>query len=65
MLARLRAEAVAARLAAGEPGELLALAFDAGFGSKASFNRAFRARFGMTPSEYRARIKSPIITVVG
>lgn len=53
-LARLRAEAVAARIDAGADGDLLALALDAGFGSKASFNRAFRARYGTTPSAYRA-----------
>ena len=62
ILARIRAEAVAARIDQGEAGDLLGLAVDAGFGSKASFNRAFRARFGMTPSDYRRdRIKSPII----
>jgi AraC-like DNA-binding protein len=44
---------VAARLASGEAGDLLAIAHDEGFGSKASFNRAFRARYGITPSEYR------------
>ena len=49
-----RAEAVAARLDAGDAGDLLEMAMDAGFGSKASFNRAFRARFGATPSAYRA-----------
>lgn len=48
-----RAEAVAAALDAGADGDLLALAFDAGFSSKASFNRAFRARFGVAPSRYR------------
>lgn len=53
LLARLRAEAVALRLREGDDGDLLGIAFDAGFGSKASFNRAFRARFGMTPSAYR------------
>lgn len=32
---------------------ILQLAFDAGFSSKASFYRVFRAAEGMTPSEYR------------
>jgi AraC-like DNA-binding protein len=34
---------------------VLALAFDAGFQSKASFNRIFKAQTGETPSGYRAR----------
>jgi AraC-like DNA-binding protein len=33
---------------------ILTLALDAGFGSIGPFNRAFRERHGMTPSEYRA-----------
>lgn len=54
-LAAIRSEAVADALANGEAGDLLTLALDAGFGSKASFNRAFRARFGISPSQYRDR----------
>ena len=50
---RLRCEEVAARLRADQDGDLLALALDSGFSSKASFNRAFRATFGRTPSAYR------------
>ena len=34
---------------------ILTIAMDAGFGSLAPFNRAFRDRHGCTPSEYRAR----------
>ena len=49
-----RSEAAAQRIAAGEGDDLLRLAMDCGFGSKASFNRAFRARFGTSPSAYRA-----------
>ena len=49
----LRAEAVAAALDAGAQDDLLTLAFDAGFSSKASFNRAFHARYGVAPSRYR------------
>jgi AraC-like DNA-binding protein len=50
---RLRAEEVARRLAAGDRGDLLTIALESGFGSKASFNRAFRARFGLSPSAWR------------
>ena len=52
---RLRCETVADALAAGRGDDLLELALEAGFSSKASFNRAFRAEHGCTPSEYRAR----------
>jgi AraC-like DNA-binding protein len=34
---------------------VLTIALDAGFGSLAPFNRAFRAEMGCTPSEWRAR----------
>lgn len=50
---RLRCEEVAARLRDGAGGDLLDLALDCGFSSKASFNRAFQAAFGCTPSAYR------------
>lgn len=53
---RRRVAAVQALLA--EPGEnrdLLTLALDAGFNSKASFNRAFRDFAGMSPSAWRSR----------
>lgn len=49
-----RAETVAAALDAGATGDLLGLALDAGFSSRASFNRAFRARYGVAPSRYRS-----------
>lgn len=52
---RLRCESVAEALQAGREDDLLDLALEAGFSSKASFNRAFRVEFGCTPSEYRAR----------
>ena len=58
-LARIRCEQVAARLRAGDDGDLLGLALDSGFGSKASFNRLFRARFGVTPSAYRRHASNP------
>jgi AraC-like DNA-binding protein len=34
---------------------ILTLALDAGFGSVVAFNRAFKAKHGVTPSEYRAK----------
>ncbi|MEG8026442.1 helix-turn-helix domain-containing protein [Sphingomonas aurantiaca] len=49
----LRVEHVAARLQDGADGDILTLAIDAGFGSKATFNRVFKERFGVTPSTYR------------
>ncbi|OYW22204.1 MULTISPECIES: AraC family transcriptional regulator [unclassified Sphingomonas] len=50
---RLRCDAVAEAIAAGSTADLLDLALDAGFSSKASFNRAFQAAYGMAPSSYR------------
>jgi AraC-like DNA-binding protein len=49
----LRAERVADLIAAGRKDDLLSLALEAGFSSKASFNRAFSTRFGMAPSTWR------------
>lgn len=51
----LRAQAVAEALNAGQSEDLLTLALEAGFNSKASFNRAFRAALGVSPSTYRRR----------
>lgn len=51
----LRSETVAAALDSGDRRDLLELALEAGFASKASFNRAFQARYGMSPSAYRRR----------
>jgi AraC-like DNA-binding protein len=34
---------------------ILTLALDAGFGSVVAFNRAFKGKYGLTPSEYRAK----------
>ena len=50
---RLRSETVAAKLRDGSARDLLDLALEAGFSSKASFNRSFRATFGIAPSAYR------------
>jgi AraC-like DNA-binding protein len=52
---RLRCETVANAIDTGQGKELLELALEAGFSSKASFNRAFRAEYGCTPSAYRQR----------
>lgn len=51
----LRSDDVAAAIRAGNADDLIDLALAAGFSSKASFNRAFRARFNETPSAYRRR----------
>lgn len=56
---RMRAEGVAAAIRDGDGADLLALALDMGFASKASFNRAFRAHFGISPSQYRANVSNP------
>jgi AraC-like DNA-binding protein len=52
-IAGLRCETVAAALRAGRQDDLLDLALEAGFGSKATFNRAFQAAYGQSPSAYR------------
>jgi AraC-like DNA-binding protein len=49
----LRSEDVAAELEAGSTTPLLDLALEAGFSSKASFNRAFVERYGTSPSAWR------------
>ncbi len=54
----LRSRRVAAMLDDGRGDDLLDLALEAGFSSKASFNRAFAASLGMAPSQYRKRLKS-------
>jgi AraC-like DNA-binding protein len=41
---------------------ILTLALEAGFGSVGPFNRLFRDRYGMTPSEFRARKLSEATT---
>ncbi len=38
--------------------KIIAIAFDAGFKSKTSFNRVFKKHTGTTPSEYRASLNS-------
>lgn len=53
----LRCEDVAATLRSGDRRPLLGIALDAGFASKASFNRAFQRRYGASPSAYRTSHK--------
>lgn len=48
-----RLQEAAARLVA-EDLPILTIALECGYGSIGPFNRAFRQRFGMTPTEYRA-----------
>jgi AraC-like DNA-binding protein len=48
-----RLQEAAGRLAA-EDLPILSIALECGYGSIGPFNRAFRQRFGMTPTEYRA-----------
>ena len=50
---RLRLRDAATRLIV-EPGKVLDLALDAGFGDVSNFNRAFRAEFGVNPRAYRS-----------
>ena len=50
---RLRVEEACRRLEGEGDGDLLAIALEVGYGSKASFNRAFRAHAGTTPTVLR------------
>jgi AraC-like DNA-binding protein len=61
----LRAEGVAEVLGTGTTTDLLDLAFEMGFASKASFNRAFRFRYSMAPSRYRRKVSNPDSLEVG
>lgn len=54
LINRFRVAAIQDGMKAGDGRDLLDLAFDAGFGSKASFNRAFREAAGMSPSAWLA-----------
>jgi transcriptional regulator GlxA family with amidase domain len=62
---RLRAESVAVELRAGSTRELVQLGFDAGFNSKASFQRAFVQFIGQTPSAFRDAVRTSQITQNG
>ena len=48
-----RLQEAAARLTSQDL-PILSIALECGYGSIGPFNRAFRQRFGMTPTEYRA-----------
>jgi AraC-like DNA-binding protein len=56
-LNRKRAEAAARALREPEHLSVTAIMFDSGFGSKSAFQREFKRRFGVSPSEYRKRFK--------
>lgn len=53
-IARLRAERAASRLSANPSQSITEIALDCGYSSSATFSRAFRDAFGMSPSEWRA-----------
>jgi AraC-like DNA-binding protein len=56
MVADYRVAEAKKRLAdAAEKANILNIAYDAGFGTKASFNRIFKDRTGLTPSEFRRK----------
>ena len=40
-----------------EPGKVLDVALDCGFGDVSNFNRAFRAEFGVSPRMFRAHLR--------
>jgi AraC-like DNA-binding protein len=50
-----RLDLARAALQAGSAGTISTIAFDCGFGDLSHFNKAFRQRFGATPSDIRAR----------
>lgn len=54
---RIRVEEAVQRLVAPDGPDVLRVAFDVGFASKASFNRAFRRHAGTTPREVRAEAR--------
>jgi len=53
--ARLRRAALAL---ASSRRPVIAVALEAGFGDLSTFNKTFRAAFGLTPSQYRARSRA-------
>jgi AraC-like DNA-binding protein len=56
----LRVEAACRSLDRACDGDVLGIALEVGFGSKASFNRAFRLHTGTTPTDYRrSRRRNP------
>lgn len=63
LINRLRVEAVCERLREydGAVGNLLHVALQAGFGSKATFNRAFKAETGLSPRDWLKQEGYPIL----
>ncbi|MBD3241574.1 MAG: helix-turn-helix domain-containing protein [Chitinivibrionales bacterium] len=59
-----RIQAAMVRLRGGNE-KVLAVALECGFGDAAFFNRAFRARVGMTPTAYRTSISDRMNSVSG
>ena len=58
---RLREAAVRLRDPASRRLPVLTIALDVGYGSIGPFNRAFRERFGVTPSEYRREATDAVV----
>src|SRR5262249_48258877 len=54
-LRRRRWRAAAVRLRTDASDRILEIAYDAGFGDISTFNRSFRAEFGLNPRAYRQR----------
>ncbi len=62
LIGRLRVEWVQATLRdLSDDRDLLTIAFDAGFSSKASFNRVFKAVTGQTPTKFRANAQAILV----
>lgn len=58
-IARVRLERAATGLLAHPRQSITEIALDCGFSSSAAFSRAFRAGFGVTPSQWRSRGRTP------
>ncbi len=56
-IGRLRVDEVQRQFGQGARGDLLTLAYAAGFSSKTSFNRTFKSQTGKTPSQYRESVQ--------
>jgi AraC-like DNA-binding protein len=58
---RVRLRQAAERLAS-EPGKILDIALDCGFGDVSNFNRAFRGEFGVNPARFRNQARTRLTT---